>query len=687
MFRPRSIGLLLALATLLVFLPATSNHFINYDDPQYVTENPFVSQGLSWTGFKWAFAGAHASNWHPLTWLSHMLDCDLFHLNPAGPHLVNILFHALNAALLFALLLRLTGRPDQTSGQPDKNLWPCAFAAALFAWHPLHVESVAWVAERKDMLSTFFALLTLLSYTRYAQKKSGIMAIDVAANARSWVFDYWLALSFFALALLSKAMPVTLPLVMLLLDFWPLKRLATGPGQWRAAWRLALEKIPFLALSGMVCVITVLSQHHAESSLSNVPLGLRLENVVTAYAGYLGKMIWPLHLAVFYPMPATISRTWLVESALILAGISVLAWRERKTSPWLLVGWLWFLGTLVPVIGLVQVGSQSMADRYSYFPAIGIFLATAFSFAALTEHFSFLKKWLGAAAILMLVACVFFTEKQLSYWHASESLFRHALEVEDSDIAHISLGGALRDQNRPEEALTQYIMAWRINPESVLPNANIAGILAEQDKPALAAVYYQRAVQHNTWLPSAYENYGCVLMTLKRYDEAMKQFAAAEKIEPTEARPHFLMGQLWLKQGRDAEAVKQYQAGLKLDPDNLEMLVLTASILASSENPQARNGVEARTLAERAVKLTQSQQAAALDVLAMSYAENGKFGEAVLVEQQAIKLAEASGQQDGVALLQQRLQKYQARQPWRESFKSEDQAATSEASKPDTKAH
>ena len=380
MFRPRSIGLLLALVTLLVYLPATSYQFINYDDRLYVTENPIVNSGLTWAGVKWAFAGFHVSNWHPLTWLSHMIDCDLFRLNPAGPHLVNILFHAVNTALLFALVFRLTRKP-----------WPAAFVAALFAWHPLHVESVAWIAERKDVLSTFFSLLTLLSYARYVQE-----------NHRS---SLWFALLFFALALLSKPMPVTLPLVMLLVDYWPLNRFSAGKGQsdspaapttrpsiadhWRSIF---VEKWPFFLLSAVLCIITFLAQRQsAVASLAHVPLGLRLENVLTAYAAYLWKMVWPVDLAILYPLHGHIPWPLVAESAVFLAGVSMIVWRERKISPWLIVGWLWFLVTLLPVIGLVQAGAQRMADRYSYFPLIGIFLAIAFSAQAAAVRFVFKK--------------------------------------------------------------------------------------------------------------------------------------------------------------------------------------------------------------------------------------------------------------------------------------------------------
>jgi len=655
MFRPRSIGLLLAFATLLVYLPATSDHFINFDDPDYVTENHVVQNGLTWAGVKWAFMGAHAANWHPLTWLSHMADCDLFRLNPGGPHLVNILFHALNAALLFTLLFRLT-----------EKFWPSAFIAALFAWHPLHVESVAWVAERKDVLSTFFALLTLLSYARFVQEN----------RRRSLGF----ALVFFVLALLSKPMPVTLPLVMLLLDYWPLKRVeayksrvasATGsePSTFNFQLSTVLEKWPFFLLAAASCVVTILAQQKTVSSLVRVPPGFRLENALTAYAGYLWNMVWPLHLAIFYPLRAPLPWQLVAESAIILAGISVIVWRERKGSPWLFVGWLWFLVTLVPVIGLVQVGSQAMADRYTYFPLVGIFLAVAFSAQALAGRFIFLKTWMVAAGVLILGACLVLTEKQLGYWHDSESLFTHALAVEDSAAAHLSLGIALQDQNRVSEAMTQYIMTLQLNPESDLACDDIAKLLDDQGKTEAAAFYCREAVQRKPGSRFAHVNFGIVLAKLGRFDEAMNEFSAAARLDAAYAQPHFLMGQLLLQQGRDAEAVPHFRAALKLDPDDGQMLIFTASVLAADENPRVRDGAEARVLADKAVKLTSGQQPAALDALAMACAETGQFDEAVQIQQQAVKLMEATGPKDDVAVMQQRLQLYQTHQPWRESFK------------------
>ncbi len=670
--RPRPLGLLLLLVTLLVFLPTTLYQFINYDDEIYVVNNPFVNQGLSWLGFKWAFAAAHAANWHPLTWLSHMLDCDLFRLNPAGPHLVNSLFHAANTALLFALILRLTNPPSAVPqpGQSPKNIWLAAFVAALFGWHPLHVESVAWVAERKDVLSTFFSLLTLLTYAQYAHACSRGISHGNGAEGLSVRRDYGLSLVWFVLALLSKPMPVTLPVVLLLLDYWPLNRFASGPDRYRIIRALVLEKLPFFVLSGALCVITVLAQHHAESSFASIPLGVRLENALTAYTGYLGKMLWPRHLAILYPYNDSISHAFVCESFLILAGISVIAWLERHANPYLIVGWFWFLVTLLPVIGLIQVGAQSMADRYTYFPSIGIFIAVGFVGQTLGKRFGFLARWLALGAVAGLVACILLTERQLTYWHDSETLFRHAIEVEDSEVARLNLGSALQSKNEIPEAMTQFMVAWRLHPDSVLANLNVAVILASQGKPELAAAFDARAASRDQWNAQVFINFGRDLASLNRFDEAAKAFAQASRIDPQAARPHFLMARLLLKQGRDPEALAELDQAMALEPQNLEMIVFTANVLASSDNPKTRNGIKANALAGHAVEVTHSQQAAALDVLAMSCAELGHFSDAVLIEQQAIKAANAANQEDGLNLLQKHLKCYQKNQPWRESFQT-----------------
>jgi len=646
MSRPRVIGLLLALATLLAYLPATQDRFINCDDDVYITQNLVVQRGLTWAGVKWAFTTWHASNWHPLTWLSHMADCELFHLNPGGHHFVNVLFHAANATLLFALLFSLTDA-----------LWPAAFIAALFAWHPLHVESVAWVSERKDVLSTFFALLSLLSYVRFARKKHRA--------------DFRLAVFFFALGLMSKPMLVTLPFVMLLLDYWPLQRIRDCASRARDMRHCLLEKWPLFLLAAASSIITFLAQRNeAVASLAKVPLTLRLENATLAYACYLWKTIWPVHLAVFYPLPKQITWSLPAAAAAVLMLISAAAWRERRRSPWLLVGWLWFLGTLVPVIGLVQVGDQAMADRYGYFPLIGIFIAVTFSIVQWMNGARFLKIAAATTAVLILSACLVLTEIELRHWRDSETLFSHAVAVtRDNAPVHLNLGAALEEQNRPEEALVEYQKALQLDPRRHEIYNNIGKLLNDGGKPDAALNYCLEAVRLDSKSPLSRNNLGIVLMKLGRFDEAMGQFSAAGQLDADYAPPRFLMGKILLKQGHDAEAMPHFHEALRIEPDNLQMLIYVARVLAADENPEIRNGVEALDLATRANQLSGKAQPMALDTLAMALAETGRFNEAAQTEREALNLARTAGREDDDAIMQQRLELYQKRQPWRESFR------------------
>ena len=663
MLGPRYLCLLLAFATLVVYLPTTSDQFINFDDPNYVTENPVVQNGLTWAGVKWAFTGIHVSNWHPVSWLSHMVDCDLFRLNPAGPHLINNLFHSINAALLLAWLWQLT-----------KRLWPSAFVAALFAWHPLHVESVAWISERKDVLCTFFALLTLMSYSRYAENMARNRSPgDNLPSFQKAIFNeskyFWLAVLFFALALLAKPMPVTLPVVMLLLDFWPLKRMTWDKTSTQAIFKLGLEKWPFGLLTAAICLITVLAQNKAISPLAGVPLTSRLENVLTAYASYLWKMVWPLDLAIFYPLRTPIAGSVLAGSAVVLTGVSALVWLERKSSPWMIVGWLWFLISLLPVIGLVQVGSQAMADRYSYFPLIGIFWGLTWTIVSLADHFKAMKHSLLPGGLLILAACVWLTEKQIDYWYDSETLFTHSLAVADSETGHMCLGAMYEDQNRKTEAMNQYLMALRQNHSSERACGRISKLLADEGKNESAAFFYRQALQRNPEWPYAHQNLGIILIKLGRFEEAMTEFAAEAKRDPQYAQSHFLMGRLALQRGLTAEALPHLREGLRLDPENVEQILFTASVLTAAEDARVRDGAAATALVNQAIHLGGGQHPAVMDVQAMIYAETGQFAEAIQTEQQAIKLSEADGQTEDLALMQKRLARYQQHQPWRESFK------------------
>jgi tetratricopeptide (TPR) repeat protein len=705
--RPRLIGLLLALVTLLVYLPVCRHGFVVYDDNDYVTENHVVQNGLTWAGVKWAFTTWHASNWHPVTWLSHMLDCELFGLNPGAQHLGNVLFHAANVVLLFALLLRLTNA-----------LWPSAFVAALFAWHPLHVESVAWISERKDVLSTFFGLMALLAYARYAQRVTGDKwqvtrtgEQNVSRVTCHVSLYFWLALIFFALGLMSKPMLVTLPFVMLLLDYWPLRRISEFARLRYASTRpeirlaapeptaeagvrssesnkiaspstlnpqlatLVLEKWPFFLLAAASCVMTFLAQSQrggdAVISLQKVSLSYRLCNALMSSGRYLLKTIWPTDLAVFYPLSDQVVRVRVlaIVAALVLAVVSWFVWRKRRSCPYLLVGWLWYLGTLVPVIGLVQVGGAALADRYTYIPSIGPFIAAAFGLQDLAGRFRFLKMPFAVVAGLMLAGCLMLTENQLRYWRNSQTLFAHAVAVtENNDVAHTNLGVALEQQGKLDEALAEYREAERLAPERYEVHNNLGNLLAGMGKPREALAEYQEAVRLDPDLPFLRDSLGSVLAELGRFSEAMNEFTNAARLDPTYPWPHFEIGKALLKQGRDAGAIDQFREALRLGPDNFQILAFTAHVLAADENPQIRDGKTALVLAAKANALTGGAQPFVLDALGMACAETGDFTNALDVTQKALDLASAAKVKN-LEGIQQRLQLYQNHQPWRESFR------------------
>jgi protein O-mannosyl-transferase len=669
--RPRFVALLLLLGTLVVYLPAANHGFTLYDDNDYVTENPAVQNGLTWSGIKWAFTTWHASNWHPLTWLSHMADCQVAGLSPAWPHCENVLLHAANAVLLFALLLRLTGL-----------IWPGAFVAALFAWHPLHVESVAWVAERKDVLSTFFALLTLLAYTQAVAsdgwrvpRKINFPSLAIRPSSRF----YWLALLFFALGLMAKPMLVTLPFVMLLLDYWPLNRVAdrssTGKSSDAAQppasnLQLVVEKWPFFALTAASCVVTFLCQHHggAVASLNTVPLDYRLRNLPVAYTGYLFNMIWPAHLAVFYPLNSPPAPKVAVAAAVMVV-ISILVWRVRRTRPYWPVGWLWFLGTLVPVIGLVQVGDAAMADRYTYFPSIGILLAVAMTVRDGVKQFRISNPVVGTAAGLALAVSLALTHRQLNFWKDDITLFQHAIDVtRNNDTAYLNLGFALEKADRKTEALDAYRAAQKLAPDRAEAHNNIANLLDDTGHPEEAAAEYQEALRINPKHVAAHDNYGTLLAELGRFDEAMNQYTAAARLDPADWHPPYLMGKVMLKEGRDPEAIPYFRQAVRLDPDNPRVLTYLAQVLASDENPKVRDGNTALAMAAKANDLTGGGQPAMLDVLAMAYAEIGEFTHAQESAAYALKLATTYEMTNDIPVIQQRLQLYGNHQPFRQSF-------------------
>jgi protein O-mannosyl-transferase len=504
--------LLLAASVLLVFGRTAQYDFVNYDDAKYFSANPQVQAGLTWASVAWAFQTGQTSNWHPLTWLSLMLDRELFGSGPMGPHLTNVLLHAANTVLLFILLNRITGA-----------FWRSAMVAALFALHPLRVESVAWISERKDVLSGLFFLLTLRMYVQYTRNTSPL--------------DYSLALLFFLLGLMCKSMLVTLPLIMLLLDWWPLQRFSLEPSVRNSATpgRLLLEKLPFLALSAVSSAATLVVQRHAMPSLIHIPMGIRIVNAIVTYVRYLFKMLWPVNLAIPYPHPGYWPFVHLCLSAALLVWASLLVIRARRRFPFLVTGWFWYLAMLVPVIGLVQVGGQSMADRYTYLPLVGVFILLVWG---INEIFLRRPVPMAAAwvlAMLVLIACVARTIDQLKYWRDGEALFRHAIKVtKNNDTAYSNLAAALVAKGEYDEAI----------------------------------FWLRKSPSFSSDDPVAHYNLGNIYVSQNRLDEAVKEFNEALRLQPDFPQAHNNLASVLLMQGHRDAAVQHYKEALRLDPNH-----------------------------------------------------------------------------------------------------------------------
>ena len=650
MSQPRRLALLLAAATIALYLPVAWFSFCVYDDSLYVTENPIVQAGVTWAGVKYAFTTLAICNWHPLTIVSHMIDCGVFGLNPAGPHLENALIHAANVMLLFALLLRLI-----------KKTWPAAFIAALFAWHPMHVESVAWISERKDVLSTFFALLALLNYAKYVQE-----------NSRR---HFWWSLVCFALGLMAKAMVVTLPCVLLLLDFWPLQRISNFKFQianLRIAAALVREKIPFFAITVAVSVVTFLAQSQSASnavaSTAIVPLHYRLKNAPVAGAEYLCKTFWPAKLAIFYPLPEHILAAQVAAAVTALVCFSLVALWLHRSRPYLLTGWLWFAGMLVPVIGLVQVGGAQIADRYNYLPSVGIFIIATFAALDLAARWKISKTILGVLAAIVLIACLVTTEKQIWHWQNSETLFRHALAVAaDNDVARDNLGVALEQEGRLAEATEQYRVASRLEPDRYQGHHNLANALDRLGHHAEALAEHRTAVQISPDVQFLHHCLGLALLAAGQTNAALAEFAAAAKLDAHYPWPHVETAKIYLRVGRDVEAVEELRAAVRIDPDDVGILNFTALVLAANENAAVRNGRSAFALAAKANVLTSGSRPDVLDALGVACAELGKFDEAQMAAQQALEVA-AALKLNKTEPIRQRLELYKNHQPWRQSF-------------------
>ncbi|MGP8199950.1 MAG: tetratricopeptide repeat protein [Limisphaerales bacterium] len=670
------ICLALALAVLAAYAPVFSAGFLTYDDPAYVTANPHVQGGLSWAGLVWALTTGQASNWHPLTWISHMLDFQLYGMNPVGYHMTSVALHAANSILLFLLLQRMT-----------RATWPSALVAALFALHPLRVESVAWVSERKDVLSALFWMLSIWAYVRWVEESR-------VETATGKTFPVW-SVVLFALGLAAKPMLVTLPFVLLLLDYWPLQRREVPLD------RLVAEKTPWFVLSAASCAVTFFAQFQGGSviPLARLPFGMRLANVPVACVRYVAKTLWPAHLAIAYPMlkwPA-----WTVAGAIVLL-LLLSAWAlwRLRTQPWLAVGWLWFLGTLTPVIGVIQVGMQSMADRYTYIPGIGLLIAIVWTARDWSIRLGALVQ--SILGVLAVAVCLVLTVRQAAFWKNDQTLFLHAIQATKGNfVAYAGLGEYEGSHGNTNLAISHLQTSLRINPN--YPNArNILGrILLMEGREDDALQELQKAVSLDPGLADARYNLGYALLARGRVAEALDQFQAqvnlepgdfkaqnnmgtillqnglaadavpylrrAAEIKPADAGAHYLLGNALYRTSGVAEAIRQFEMAIQLNPDHVQARNDLAWILACHPDPAIRNGARAVLLASRADELSGGQNPVITGTLAAAYAEAGNFPEAIAADRRACRAALAQTNSALAELLRQRLRLYQAGSPWRDA--------------------
>jgi protein O-mannosyl-transferase len=597
----------LAIGTILLYLPVIHNGFTNLDDGFYIPENSHVASGLHWRNIVWSFTHFYAGYWIPLTWISHMLDCQLFGLNPGAHHMVNVLIHAANTVLLFVFLNRLTGAQ-----------WRSAFVAALFAWHPLHVESVAWACERKDVLCAFFWMLTLLCYARYARAKGE----SSSSSSSSSLLFYWLALFFFACGLMSKPMVVTLPFVLLLLDFWPFQRFNVLTFQ-----RLLVEKIPFFALSLAASLATC----HAAPTTAT-PLSFRLANSLSGYLTYISKTFAPVNLAVLYPLPAHAPVAGAIAGAVVLLLVSLAFILMARQRPYLLVGWLWFLGTLVPVIGIVQAGYQSIADRFTYLPGIGLFIVITWGFADLLRS-PRAKPLLAAAAIASLIACAVLTSIQIQYWRSSITLFRHTLAVtKDNFVACSCLGQALDVSGDDADALAYCKEAVRLNPEYPSAQLYLGMVLSNEGDATNALVHLNKAVQLAPDDLHFRYNLGKFLLEHGQADAAITQFNATLNHDPDFAEAHNALGKAFLNKGDLQHAADELSQAVALEPNNANFHYDLGTVLLKGSQP-------AQALAQftEAVRL-QPDYALAHENLAVALAGQGAMAGAIQHFEKVVEL-------------------------------------------------
>ena len=649
-----SVYLFLVAITLAVFGQTIRYDFVNFDDDLYVYNSPAIKAGLTVKGITFAFISQHAGNWHPLTTVSHMLDCQLYGLNADWHHATNVFLHIIAVLLLFQVLRKMTDAP-----------WKSAVVAALFAVHPLHVESVAWVSERKDVLSAVFFFLTLGAYVHYAQSRS--------------IMRYLLVTVLFVAGLMAKSMLVTAPVVLILLDYWPLNRIRGQQADvGRPLLELVIEKIPLFVLSAGACVITFVLQKRATGAIPPLPLLWRLENALASYVIYIWKTLWPTRLGVFYPHPNnTLSIGQVIFAVALLVAVTAAAAIFRSQRPYLLTGWFWYVVMLFPVIGVIQVGEQGHADRYTYLPSIGLFLAAVWFTADIAKVRRSQSRLVVATAIttVLLPVLAWTAFVQTSYWRNSRTLWNHALAVtSDNDVAHNNLGYLCAERGELDEAISHFESAAKIrsgktNPHydagSAFVQMNLADALARKDRSDEAMVHYEEAIRLQPYYADAYYNRGNVLFAKGRIDEAIADWEWTLQLQPNDADAHTSLGNAFLRQGSFKDAIAQYEMAVALAPEDPHSRNNLAWTLATSSDDSIRDGAKAVGFAEQAVVLSGVREPQFLRTLGAAYAESGRFTEAIAAARQAAAIANMQGKRGLATSLEKDLVLYRANLPLR----------------------
>jgi len=658
------ICLFLVAISLAVFGQTIRYDFVNFDDDLYVYNAPVIKAGITIQGLALAVIAPHARNWHPLTTISHMLDCQLYGLKASGHHGTNVLLHTIAVLLLFFVLRQMT-----------TAVWKSAIVATLFAIHPLHVESVAWVSERKDVLSAVVFLLMLSAYVRYTRTHS--------------ITHYLVVAVLFVAGLMSKPMLVTVPFILLLVDYWPLGRFGErssveddkhlSPGnEKRTITSLLLEKIPLLVLSAAACGITFVLQKRAAGAIPPLPLLWRAQNALVSHIIYIWKTVWPTRLAIFYPHPNNTLTIWQVAGAMtLLSAITLAAIVLRKQRPYLFTGWFWYVGMLVPVIGLVQVGEQGHADRYTYLPHIGLFMLAVWLVADLTGVHKSRARFAVAAAGVIIVALGWAAVIQTSYWRNSETLWTHALAVtSDNDLAHNNLAYLYTDRGELDKAISHFEAASRIRSRKLDPHYNVGSAFVEMNlADALglkgqadeAMLHYEEAIKLVPNYADAYYNRGNILFANGRVDEAIADWEKTLQIQPNDADAHTCLGNALLRQGLRTEAIAHYEKAMVLAPEDPHSRNNIAWLLATSCDATIRDGAKAVGFANEAVQFSGGREPSFLRTLAAAYAESGRFSEAVAAARQASVIATMQGKTKLANSLEKDLVLYRSRLPLREN--------------------